>query len=145
MSSGFANGSQAGLSNGEVEVSWWRGFNDDRLNHLIELGLAGNHDLRIATARLREARALRSEIELDRFPTVTSQGSYSRNRESEVLASGARDRDLDLYNVGFDATWELDFFGRVRRSIEAAAATEQAQEASRRDVIVSLLSEIARN
>jgi multidrug efflux pump len=145
MSGGFANGSQAGFSNGEAEVSWWRGFNDEKLNRLVELGLAGNHDLRIATARLREARALRSEIELDRFPTVTSQGSYSRNRESEVLARGARGRDLDLYNVGFDATWELDFFGRVRRFVEAAVATEEAQEASRRDVTVSLLSEIARN
>jgi NodT family efflux transporter outer membrane factor (OMF) lipoprotein len=145
LSGGFANAGQAGFSNAEVEVTWWRGFNDERLDHLIELGLAGNHDLRVATARLREARALRSEIELDRYPTVTSQGSYSRNRESEVLAPGVRDRDLDLYNVGFDATWELDFFGRVRRSIEVATATVEAQEASRRDVVVSLLSEIARN
>ena len=145
VSGGFANGNQAGFSNAEVEVSWWRGFNDERLDHLIELGLAGNHDLRVATARLREARALRSEIELDRFPTVTSQGFYSSNRESEVRAPGVRDRDLDLYNVGFDATWELDFFGRVRRSVEAATATVEAQEASRRDVVVSLLSEIARN
>jgi NodT family efflux transporter outer membrane factor (OMF) lipoprotein len=141
----FANVDRTGFSNGEVEVTWWRGFNDERLNRLIELGLAGNHDLRIATARLREARALRSEVEFDRYPTVTSQGSYSRNRQSEVLAPGVRDRDLDLYNVGFDAIWELDFFGRVRRSIEAATATAEAQEAARRDVIVSLLSEIARN
>jgi NodT family efflux transporter outer membrane factor (OMF) lipoprotein len=141
----FANADQTGFSNAEVEVAWWRGFNDEKLNNLVGLALAENHDLRIATARLREARALRSEIEFDRYPTVTSQGSYTRDRRSEALAPGFSDRDLDLYNVGFDATWELDFFGRVRRSVESAAATVEAQEASRRDVIVSLLSEIARN
>ncbi|MGH8515026.1 MAG: efflux transporter outer membrane subunit, partial [Gammaproteobacteria bacterium] len=141
----FSNLGQTGSSNADVEISWWRGFNDDKLNHLVGLALAGNHDLRIATARVREARALWSEAEFDRFPTVTSQGTYARQRSSETLAAGAPDRDRDLYNVGFDASWELDFFGRVRRSLEAVSADVQAQEASRRDVIVSLLSELARN
>ncbi|MEX0805575.1 MAG: TolC family protein [Candidatus Binatia bacterium] len=141
----FANLDHAGFSNAEVETHWWRGFNDEKLNRLVDLAITENHDLRIATARLREARALWSEAEFDRFPTVTSQGSYSRERQSEVRAPGVRDRDLDLYNVGFDATWELDFFGRVRRSLEAVSADVDAQEAFRRDVIVSLLSEIARN
>jgi multidrug efflux system outer membrane protein len=145
VSASFANQDQPGFSTQDAEISWWRGFNDEKLNRLVDLALAGNHDLRIATARLREARALWAETEFDRFPTVTSQGSYARQRSSEVLAPSARDRDLDLYNVGFDATWELDFFGRVRRSIEAASADVEAQEAFRRDVIVSLLSEVARN
>jgi NodT family efflux transporter outer membrane factor (OMF) lipoprotein len=145
MPNGFANAGGARFSSAEVETTWWRGFNDEKLNRLVVLAVAGNHDLRIATARLLEARALRAEVELDRYPTVTSQGSYSRNRLSEALAPDIRDRDRDLYNVGFDATWELDFFGRVRRSIEAATATVEAQEAARRDVIVSLLSEVARN
>jgi len=145
VSASFANQDRPGLSTQDAEVSWWRGFNDEKLNRLVDLALAGNHDLRVATARLREARALWSEAEFDRFPTVTAQGSYARQRSSEVLAPGVRDRDLDLYHVGFDATWELDFFGRVRRSIEAVSADVDAQEASRRDVIVSLLSEVARN
>ena len=145
MPAKFSNLDHAGFSNGEVESRWWRSFNDEKLNRLVDLAVAGNHDLRIATARLREARALWSEAEFDRFPTVTSQGSYSRERSSEVRAPGVRDRDLDLYNVGFDATWELDFFGRVRRSLEATSADVEAVEASRRDVIVTLLSEIARN
>jgi multidrug efflux pump len=145
ISSSFANQDHPGFSTQDVEVSWWRGFNDEKLNRFVDLALAENHDLRIATARLREARALWSEAEFDRFPTVTSQGSYARQRSSEVLAQGRRDRDLDLYNVGFDATWELDFFGRVRRSLEAVSADVEGQEGSRRDVIVSLLSEVARN
>jgi multidrug efflux system outer membrane protein len=145
LSASFANRDQPGFSSEETEVSWWRGFNDARLNRLIDLAIAGNHDLRIATARLREARALWSEVEFDRFPTVTSQGSYSTERQSRVRAPGVGDRDLDLYNIGFDATWELDFFGRVRRSLEAVAADVEAQEAARRDVSVILLAEIARN
>ncbi len=141
----FVNLDQSGFSDAELENQWWRSFNDEKLSRLVALAVAGNHDLRIATARLREARALRSEVEFDRFPTVRSQSSYSSERSSEVRAPGVRDRDLDLYNIGFDATWELDFFGRVRRSLEATTADVEAVEASRRDVIVSLLSEIARN
>ena len=61
------------------------------------------------------------------------------------MAPPGGDRDIELYDVGFDASWELDFFGRVRRSIEASSAAVGAAEASRQDVIVSLLAEVARN
>ena len=111
---------------------------------MVELALANNHDLRVATARIREARALLSETTFDRYPTVTAQGSYTRERLSKAVAEGS-DRDIELYDVGFDASWELDFFGRVRRSIEASAADVGAAEANFRDAIVSLLAEVARN
>jgi outer membrane protein, multidrug efflux system len=141
----FVNQTPAGLSTDTVETAWWRGFQDDRLQQLVELTLAHNHDLRVATARLREARALLSETTFERYPTVTSQGSYTRERTSKDQTLPGADRDFELYDVGFDARWELDFFGRVRRSIEAGAADVGAAEASRRDVIVSLLAEVARN
>jgi outer membrane protein, multidrug efflux system len=140
----FANQAEEGLTTNAIETSWWRGFQDSTLDRLVAQTLANNHDLRVATARLREARALLSETTFDRYPTVTSEASYTRERLSEaVLATG--DRDIELYEAGFDATWELDFFGRVRRSIEASAADVGAAEANRRDVIVSLLAEVARN
>ena len=60
MPAAFANQTEEGLSTGGVETSWWRGFRDQRLNQLVELALANNHDLRVATARIREARALLS-------------------------------------------------------------------------------------
>ncbi len=141
----FANQTQPGLSTDEVEVSWWRGFSDERLNRLVELAIAGNYDLRIAMARLREARALRSETRFDLFPIVTSETSFTKQRLSEVLAPPPEERDVDFFSTGFDMTWELDFFGRVRRSIEARSAEVGAAEATRRDVIVSLLAEVARN
>ncbi|MGH8624194.1 MAG: efflux transporter outer membrane subunit [Gammaproteobacteria bacterium] len=138
---------QPGVSTEQAEAVWWRSLNDQTLNRLVRDALAANLDLRIATARLREARALRSEITFDRYPTITSQGVYTESRASEALMSsqGNIDRDRELFEAGFDATWELDFFGRVRRSIQAATAEVGAAEAVRRDVIVSLIAEVARN
>jgi outer membrane protein, multidrug efflux system len=144
MPAAFANQVQEGMSTEGVETLWWRGFNDAQLNQLVDLALVTNHDLRIATARLREARALRSETTFDRYPTVTAQTSYTRERASEVLAP-LGDRDIELYEARFDASWELDFFGRVRRSIEASSAQVEAAEANRQDVTVILLAEVARN
>jgi multidrug efflux system outer membrane protein len=144
-SAGFANQAQAGLSTDTVETAWWRGFQDDRLNQLVVLALANNHDVRVATARIREARALLSETTFDRYPTVTARGFYTRERLSKAQTIPGADRDAELYEAGFVASWELDFFGRVRRSIEASAADVGAAEANRRDVIVSLLAEVARN
>jgi Outer membrane protein len=143
----FANANQPGLSSGAIDTSWWRGFNDAELNRLVDQAVAGNHDLRIASARLREARALWSETSLDRYPTVTAGASYSNEQLSNAAIPGARldDRDRELYNAGFDAFWELDFFGRVRRSVEARTAEVQAAQATLQDVLVSLTAEVARN
>jgi multidrug efflux system outer membrane protein len=141
---GFTNQAQDGVSTDVVETAWWHGFQDTTLNQLIDQALAENHDLRVATARIREARALRSETEFDRYPTVTAQASYTRQRLSKAVAPTS-DRDIELYDAEFDASWELDFFGRVRRSIEASTADVGVAEANRRDIIVSLLAEIARN
>jgi multidrug efflux system outer membrane protein len=141
----FANQTQDGLAAQEAETFWWHGFQDTTLNQLVEQALAHNHDVRVAAARLREARALRSLTTFDRYPTVTSQAAYTRQRSSQAVSPPSGDRDSELYDVGFDASWELDFFGRVRRSIEASSAAVEAAEASRQEVIVSLLAEVARN
>ncbi|MDQ3960491.1 MAG: TolC family protein, partial [Pseudomonadota bacterium] len=87
------------------------------------------------------------ETSLDRYPTVTAGASYSNERLSTAAILGTRliDRDRELYSAGFDAFWELDFFGRVRRSVEARTAEVEAQEASLRDVLVSLIAQMARN
>lgn len=159
VSSVFANQVAKGMSAKGVEASWWQGFDDYKLNRLILLAVERNLDLRIATARLREAYALRSEAEFELFPIITSGASYTRERLSEqsprglggVSGTGADggaggfDRDFNSFDVGFDATWELDFFGRVRRSIEAFTADIEAAVAVRRDVIVRLMAEVARN
>ncbi len=144
---GFANANQPGLSTDPVHTRWWQGFEDQELERLVDLAVAGNHDLSIATARLREARALWDETAFDRYPTVTADAAYSNEQPSETAFQDfdSADRDRELYNAGFDAFWELDLFGRVRRSIEARTAERDAAEASLHDVLVSLLAEIARN
>lgn len=148
---------------------WWTTFNDPALDALIDRAVASNLDLRLATARLREARALRGVAGADLFPDVNVSGSYTRSRASENAfdfdgagggtggggnGGGANPgfgnfavpgEERDLYQAGFDANWEVDVFGRVRRSVEAANADIGAAVEGRRDALVTLLAEVARN
>ncbi|GFE78211.1 RND transporter [Steroidobacter agaridevorans] len=128
----------------DVEGDFWKAFNDEQLNSLIEEALAANHDIRIATARLREARAIRGEAQLDFAPTVTASAGQTESRGSSRQALGFA-RDQDYYDAGFDAFWELDFFGRIRRNVEANTALVQAAEAGVYSTQVSITAEVARN
>ena len=131
----------------EVERDFWKSFNDPLLDQLVEQALASNHDIRIATTRLREARALRGEARLDLGPTVTGSAGHTESRSSARQAPAAlgASRDQDYYDASFDAFWELDFFGRVRRGIEASSAEVGAAEAGVYDSQVSITAEVARN
>ena len=143
----FANGAQAQYTNGPTVTAWWRGFDDAELNKLVDRAAVSNLDLRIATANLLQARALRLGAKSDFFPVVSADASYDNFKYSQAGLFGAVGvgRQEELYDVGFDAAWELDIFGRVRRSVQAATAAVQAARATRRDVLVSLTSEVARN
>jgi outer membrane protein, multidrug efflux system len=135
------------FSTADVEREFWKAFNDAQLNELIERALAANHDIRIATARLREARALRGEARLDLAPTVQGSAGYTRAQASErqLAPAPSADRDQDFYDSGFDAFWELDFFGRLRRQVEASSAQVQSAEAGVYATQVSVTAEVARN
>src|SRR2546426_10944849 len=128
----FIRSNQSGATTNSPVVFWWRSFNDDTLNGLVDAAVATNTDLRIATANLREARALRRLANFDFGPTVTASAGYANERLSKVNLPPGFPRDIEVYDAGFDATWELDFFGRVRRSTEAARAQAQSAEAARR-------------
>jgi outer membrane protein, multidrug efflux system len=130
---------------GPIDLHWWRTFEDAELSALADRALAENHDLKFASANLREARALRRLNQADFFPVVNGSASYSRFRASSAAFGPAARRAGDFYDAGFDAGWELDLFGRVRRGVEAASAEMQAAESRRRDVQLTLLSEVARN
>ena len=137
----------AQFRNDEVERDFWKRFNDSQLDALIEEALVANHDVRIAMARLREARALRGEARLDFAPTVTESASQVDARVSERQSppGSGFPRNQDYYETSFDAFWELDFFGRTRRNVEAASAQVQAAEANVYDAQVSVTAEVARN
>jgi outer membrane protein, multidrug efflux system len=143
----FANVGQPGFSGTEVEEKFWTLFNDPKLDGLVDDALAANKDLKRARANLRASRAARRLAGFDLFPTVTAAGSYRHTRESinQLPPAISPERTLDDVDVGFDAFWELDFFGRVRRSYEVARAEEQASVASLRDVQVTVTAEVARN
>src|SRR5262249_20262282 len=117
----FAAAAQPGLTTNAAVTTWWRGFSDPKLNELIDLALATNQDLRIATANLLEARALHRGVQFDLLPVIGANASYTSVRFSEAALFGnvSNGRNQTLYDAGFDATWELDFFGHVRRSVQA--------------------------
>jgi NodT family efflux transporter outer membrane factor (OMF) lipoprotein len=123
-------------------ADWWTILDDPVLTLLVELAVEGNLDLKESRARVREARARRGIAEAGRFPTIDTSGSARSNRSSEETGSGS---ERKLYAVGFDAAWELDVFGGKKRAVEAAEAGLQASEEDLRDVLVSLLAEVALN
>jgi len=123
---------------------FWSQFGDDLLDGLVIEALAANHDLRIATAHLRQSRALLTQSKLDLLPTVTSEAGYTDQRYPAAESFGAGALDERYYNAGVDATWELDLFGRVRREVEASRATVEGQEATLHDAQVSVTAEVAR-
>ncbi|HSI33406.1 MAG TPA: efflux transporter outer membrane subunit [Tepidisphaeraceae bacterium] len=119
-------------------AQWWRTFKDPKLDSLIDRAVESNLDLRVATSRVRQARAARGIEVAGLLPNVNVSGSYDRAR---TRAGGSS----DLYRAGFDAGWELDVFGGVRRSVEAADAQIDVVVEDRRDVLVTLTSEVATN
>lgn len=127
-----------------AEALWWRQFQDPVLDGLVDRALAANLDLRIAVSRVQESRALFREADLDRYPAVTAGAGYERGRAQQPGSGDAR-IDIETSRLGFDAGWELDLFGRVRRAAEAARADVEGAEAGLRDAQVSVAAEVARN
>ncbi|MDZ7583846.1 MAG: efflux transporter outer membrane subunit [Thiobacillus sp.] len=121
---------------------WWQSLNDPLLSELIAEALQASPDLRSAQAKLRESRARRTATAAGQYPGVTASGSASRNRSSGEAGSGAT---RNFFSAGFDASWELDVFGGVRRSVEAAEADLASTEASLENTRVSLAAEVALN
>lgn len=121
---------------------WWLQFGDVTLADLMGQALEANPDLHSAQANLREARARRALTAKDLNPSVDASVSHSVSKTTGDRASG---KTNDLYNAGFDASWEPDIFGGTRHSVRAAQADLEASEASLHDTQVSLVAEVALN
>lgn len=125
---------------------WWKGFHDPVLTALIDRARASNPNLRIALERITEARALRGIAVSQGLPEANGSGSYSRNRVSENLNNPVpANNPSNFYTAGFDAGWEIDLFGGIRRSVESAEANIAVQEEAYRDALVTLFADVARN
>ena len=157
-----------------IQPRWWESFGDPELTRLIERAAHSNLDVRAATARLAQSRAQLRVTGADLYPDLNGNASYTRELQSakgvlglfggsgsstpatQTNGLGGRQGGIpsgsigalppfDLYQYGFDASWELDLWGRVRRSVENADATEQAQADARNDTLVSTIAEVARD
>ena len=164
MPTRFDGAAQAG--NADV-TQWWRSFGDPELVRLIEQAMRDNPDVQTAASRVREARLDEIVAGADAWPTVQANAQVSRTHLSSnaislgnlgtltngAVSSGASSgslssvgfpgSDFNTYQLGFDASWELDLFGKTRRSVEAARDTTGAEIWDRRDTQVSLAAEVA--
>jgi multidrug efflux system outer membrane protein len=142
---------------------WWETFHDPILNSLIERAVVTNLDVRLAEARVREARGQLDYNRASLSPTVDANASYTRSRtspnaygigstaantssgtmSSSSSAAAAFPSTVNLYQAGFDAGWEVDVFGGKRRAIEAARDTFESQVDARRNAMITLLGDVA--
>ncbi|MBN1569422.1 MAG: efflux transporter outer membrane subunit [Acidobacteria bacterium] len=130
-------------------AEWWTTLEDPLLSDLVKKALANNKDLKIALTRVRQSRAALGVANKQLDPSVSGSALYRRT-QSGMPTSGNEDPALfssgnDYYDAGFDASWEVDLFGKKHRSIEAATAELEASEEGFRSVQVSLISETASN
>lgn len=137
---------------------WWKSFNDPVLDRLINDAIAANLDLKQALVRVKEARAQRWITITAGLPTITGKSTASRrlnNYSSSTQAGGTSspggggfgfgDQVVNIFQMGFDAQWEMDFFGGIRRGIEAADANVDSEVENSRNVLITLLGEVASN
>jgi NodT family efflux transporter outer membrane factor (OMF) lipoprotein len=150
---------EAGTENGQSDIdlaSWWKAFGDAQLNDLIDRALAQNLDVEAAAARISEARARERVAGSAAQPQVDARASVTRQRISENAipvppgtgaqqggALGLPGSEFTTWRPGFDASWEIDLFGKTRRSVEAAKARTGAATWNRRAVEVSVAAEVA--
>ena len=133
-----------------AELPWWEMFQDPQLQELIRIALVENKDLKIAVERIEEARAIYGFTRSDLYPAVDanagvggirfSEGSLSHTPEADRGIS----TDRPIFTLGLGLSWELDFFGRIRRATEAQRANLLATEEARRTVVLTLVSDVAR-
>lgn len=148
MPSGLASGIEAKATAGpsEITVDFWNQMGDTTLGRLVGEALNSNLSVRAAQARILNARANRTRALLDFTPNATIGASYSRQRFSSASQPGGSGvfPDGGIWDAGFDASWELDVFGRIRRSAEAQGAFVEVAEEDMREAQLVLTAELAR-
>lgn len=130
-------------------VEWWTAFNDPTLSSLVEMALRANLDLRQAEARIRQARASQGVAGAPLLPQADASALYEKSQGSSEAAGGGAIATVggirEIFQVGLDASWEIDIFGGTRRGIEAATADLQAAVEDRRDVLIILVGDVGTN
>lgn len=133
-----------GLSADAVVAHWWNSHEDEQLSDLVDVALLHNKDIAIAVANLRRARTDLRGASLERLPSIGSAVSASEQRLADAAAFGASDTRQSHYQVGFDASWELDLFGRLEQQVNVSRAQFEATQAELDQAYVSVAAEVAR-
>lgn len=136
-----ANGTAPGAAVDLADRGWWELFSDPTLIELVDEALASGHDVRLAAARVEEARALAGIARSARYPQIDLAAGGSRGRSSAF--TGGPTGTGETYAADLGLSWEIDLWGRVRRLDESARARYLATEEARRGVALSLVSEVA--
>ena len=129
-----------------ADTEWWSGFNDPALDALVTEALESNVDVRVAAARVEQFAAVIGLTRSQAFPQVNYDGGLGRQQISREIGAGkspGSDRVSDFFEANLNVGWELDVFGRIRRSTDAAIADTLAAEEVRRGVILSLVTSVA--
>jgi NodT family efflux transporter outer membrane factor (OMF) lipoprotein len=130
------------FANGAPEAAWWRAFDCPLLDGLITEALDGNRDLQQALARIEEARAAAGVAKADLMPRIDGGAGYLRTATTHASPSPLRGVGYDTWSLGFNVSWELDLFGRLRRESEARTAELQIAEADVHAVQLLLVAEV---
>ncbi len=128
-----------------IAKEWWSEFNDSILDTLIEKARYHNLDINSAVANFQASRAMLKDNKLDRLPTITSNGDYTRTRLGENVFVPGENPTYNTYNASFDAFWETDIFGRVSNRVKGAYANNQQALADMNGVYISIFAEVANN
>ena len=141
----FKNSSEPGSTNSLADLAWWQVFNDPTLTNLVHIALTNNYDVRIAAARVEQARALAAQAKSQFFPQAgydleAYRGKNAISGDANPKGQGAI---TDSFVTALNASWEIDLWGRIRRLNEAARAQFLASEEARRGVRLSLIADVA--
>jgi outer membrane protein, multidrug efflux system len=126
-----------------ADLPWWNVFNDKTLQSLIVDALTNNYDLRVAVTRIEQARALVGVAQADFYPQIGYQGVAGRDKAFVPLESSSGNVTFNTFGNLLSAAWELDVWGRIRHTTEAARASLYSQEYVRRGVMLTLVSSVA--
>ncbi|WP_129774910.1 efflux transporter outer membrane subunit [Peristeroidobacter soli] len=149
------------VANDAIEQMWWKQFHDATLDDLVARALSNNANVQLAMLRVAQSRVLRNADSGAFWPNVNAKGAYQRERQSELgtatrmidLIAPAGEREqivqvlsepFDVFQAGFDVGWELDLWGRLRRTVEASDANVRSSEQDLRDAQLSLIGEVVR-
>ncbi len=139
----FRNGPATAGAESVADTGWRNVYQDLKLQELISTALRNNFDLKTAVARIDEARAALGQTRLDFLPTIDAKGTITRTKSSANTQLPGQPRIRNAEEVGVNAAYELDFWGRLRRANESARATLLSSEYARRAVTVGLVAEVA--